>query len=974
MRAPWLLLVVALLAGCATSVPRVEAPAPASGGTVEVQAFSEMDRVRVDVHGARPTGPVEARITSEADGSTLWSGTLDAGNAVETPGAPHSWSVDGLSPDLWEPTSPHLYRLAVDVPTAGGTQRADVRFGFRSFAERDGRLYLNGRPYFLRGLAINPPGRNVPDSLGENRRFIEPYIRYLLAQNINIIRLYETSQEWLDVCDELGMMVFQGNYGTPDGATPRSAPDKTPDEIAAWYRDDVLGPLASHPSVVIYVLSNEQASADIPYLNTNADQIEAYLTRAYRDLRAWDSTRPYIGNAGYGLGRSGDINDIHRYWGWYYNSVLSFYTLRDPDVYRRIDRIQPLTLSENTGNYTGVDGRFNLVSDTKQPDSQLNWTGHAPDREQARRALAYQAFVAGSAIEITRRARAVNPHLSGLMPFTIPFFRWHEITRFEDMGPKPVFDQMATSYQPVLLSWELWTPQVYAGSTVRPVAHVVNDAEDGRDLSDVRLDFEIADAAGAVVATGRQSLGDVPYYQAQSQRLAVALPADLPTGDYTLRGTLAEGERVVSRNQTPLFVAAPSFAGRADGLGRTVRLHDPAGTTGAALRRLGVAFQPAGAVARLDPAADLLVIGADAGDAAPQPDALRSFVAAGGRVLVLRQSAAFDDAWLPAGVRRLTEPLDHPEVFPEGRPYRNAMAVNPERTDHPVFEGLTRDRLFLWSAPTDWDQTSPGYPAVYPVTHGFVLTDNRDLEHAAILADYGHGLQGLALAELFDGDGSVLVSGFDMVSRVGLDPAADRLLTNAIRYQASAEPHHAHPLLDAPIVWGDYESEGGLVTGVTSGLVVHTVPVVPAGLADKYPLRIDDEGYVYAGGEGGWNSKPAVQYVARGRRPFGPYTFTSGGSQQLADDAGPEGEGSFWGRLPAGRTRMVTAVENTTDQPLALDVVVNGQSHPATIPARSTHTVETPLDGTGGAVGVTYRGDRRLVLLSTRFDASTTTP
>ena len=975
-RCSWLLLALPLLAGCAGAGLRSGTPTPVVSGNAEVQAFAEMDRVRVDVHGVTPTGPVEARITSEADGSTLWSGTLDAGNAVETPGAPDSWRVDGLSPDLWEPTSPHLYRLALDVPTADGVQRTDVRFGFRSFAERDGRLYLNGRPYFLRGLAINPPGRTLPDSLEENRRFAESYVRYLLGQNINIIRLSQTSQTWLDVCDELGMMVFQGNYGTPDGATPRSAPDKTPDEIAAWYRDDVLGPLASHPSVVIYVLANEQASVDIPYLNTNADQIEAYLTRAYRDLQTWDSTRPYIGNAGYGLGRSGDLNDIHRYWGWYYNSVLSFYTLRDPDTYRRVDRIQPITLSENTGNYTGVDGRFNLVSDTKQPDSQLNWTGHAPDAEQAERALAYQAFVAGSAIEITRRARAVNPYLAGLMPFTIPFFEWYEITRFEDMGPKPVFDQMGTSYQPVLLSWELWTPQVYAGSTIRPVAHVVNDAEDGRDLSDARLDYEVVGPDGATVLAGRQTVGRVPYYAAQSQRLAVALPAGLPTGDYTLRGTVSDGGEVVSRNETPLFVAEPSFAGRAGGLGRTIRLYDPAGTTADALRRLAVPFEASPLVAGLDPAADLLVIGADAADEAlgAQTDALRSFVAAGGRVLVLRQSGAFDTSWLPARVERLTEPLDHSEVFPEGRPYRDAMAVNPERTGHPVFDGLDRDRVFLWSDPTGWDQTAPGFPAVYPVTHGFMLTDSKDLEHAAILADYGHGLQGVALAELFDGDGSVLLSGFDMVSRVGLDPAADRLLTNAIRYQASAEPHHAHPLLEAPIVWGDYESEGGLVTGVTSGLIVHTVPIVPEGLAERYPIRVDDEGYVYAGGEGGWNSKPAVQYVARGRRPFGPYTFTIGGSQQLADDAGPEGEGSFWGRLPAGRTRMVTTIENTTAQALGLTVVVNGEPHPTTIPAGSTHSVETPLDGAGGTIGVTYRGDRRLVLLDTRFDTSTTTP
>ena len=978
-RFPWILLAIPLLAGCAGSATQggPATPTPVASGSAEVQAFAEMDRVRVDLHGVTPSGPVGARITSEADGSTLWSGTLDASNAVDTPGAPHSWRVDGLAPDLWEPTSPHLYRMAVDVPTAGGTQSTSVRFGFRSFAERGGRLYLNGRPYFLRGLAINPPNRNVPDSLEENRRFIEPYIRYLRGQNINIIRLYQTSQVWLDVCDELGMMVYQGNYGTPDGASSRSAPDKTPEAIAAWYRDEVLGPLASHPSVVIYVLANEQASADIPYLDTNADQIEAYLTRAYRDLQAWDGTRPYIGNAGYGLGRSGDIDDIHRYWGWYYNSFLSFYTLRDPAVWWRADRVQPITLSENTGNYTGVDGRFNLVSDTKQPDSQLNWTGHAPDAEQARRALAYQAFVAKNAIEITRRTRAVNPYLSGLMPFTIPFFHWHDIVQFEDMGPKPVFDQFETSYQPVLLSWELWTPQVYAGSTIRPVAHVVNDAEDGRDLSDVRLDYALVGPDGAVVADGSQAFGDVPYYDAQSQRLAIVLPTGISSGDYMLQGTLSEGERTVSRNETPLFVAEPTFAGRAAGLGRRVRVYDPAGATTEALRHLQVPVEPVVELDRLAPAADLLVIGAEAWDAAlaAQADALRSFVADGGRVLVLRQSPeTFDTSWLPIDVGMLTEPLDHSEVFPEGRPYRNAMAVNPERPGHPIFEGLTRDRLFLWSDPTGWDQTSPGFPAVYPVTEGFVLTDSKGLEHAAILANYGHGLQGVALAELFEGGGSVLLSGFDMVSRVGVDPAADRLLTNAIRYQASAETHHAHPLIERPIVWGDYESEGGLVTGVTSGLVVHTVPIVPEGLVEKYPVRTDDEGYVYAGGEGGWNSKPAVQYVARGRRPFGPYTFTSGGSQRLADGAGPEGEGSFWGRIPAGRPRMVTTVENTADRALPLTVVVNGQSHTTTVPARGTHAVVTPLDGAGGTVGVTYRGDRRLVLLDTRFDSSIPSP
>ena len=54
-----------------------------------------------------------------------------------------------------------------------------------------------------------------------------------------------------------------------------------------------------------------------------------------------------------------------------------------------------------------------------------------------------------------------------------------------------------------------------------------------------------------------------------------------------------------------------------------------------------------------------------------------------------------------------------------------------------------------------------------------------------MLANYDHGLEGIALAELFDGAGSAMVSGFDVVNRSGMDPVADRMLANLVRYMAS---------------------------------------------------------------------------------------------------------------------------------------------------------------------------------------------
>ena len=81
-------------------------------------------------------------------------------------------------------------------------------------------------------------------------------------------------------------------------------------------------------------------------------------------------------------------------------------------------------------------------------------------------------------------------------------------------------------------------------------------------------------------------------------------------------------------------------------------------------------------------------------------------------------------------------------------------------------------------------------------------------------------------------------------------------------------------------------------------------------MASRYPIRVDDEGFVFAGAAGGWNTKPAIQYYGRGRRAFGPYTFTTGGSVDLPSNADARGLGRVWMTVPASRSSMVTTIEN----------------------------------------------------------------
>src|SRR5206468_2304777 len=141
---------------------------------------------------------------------------------------------------------------------------------------KDGHCYLNGKPIFLRGIAINPPGRTVPEKVGESKQFAHDYVKYLRGQNVNLIRLEHDNQDWFDACDELGMMVYQGFYGSPPTgmtkaeeaaavaergleAQDEAVGKKLPRDFAKSMRayQDAFETYVRHPSIVIYILTNE---------------------------------------------------------------------------------------------------------------------------------------------------------------------------------------------------------------------------------------------------------------------------------------------------------------------------------------------------------------------------------------------------------------------------------------------------------------------------------------------------------------------------------------------------------------------------------------------------------------------------------------------------------------------------------------------------------------------------------------------
>ena len=885
------------------------------------------------------------------------------------------FNVAGLKVHAWMPANPALYQLTFTATTAAKKKIEEKkRIGFRFFESKNGHLFLNGKPIFLRGIAINPPGRGVPPEIENSRAFALEYVAYMKSINVNIIRIPD-AEDWYNVCDELGMMTFGGNYSAKvAGGEKVEAQEKLGDETDAgfpsdddrgvnWYKNEKFSLIASHPSLMVYAMTNET-----PFAGKRAELWEKFLSYAFEKLKQWDNTRVYIANAGYGYGKTGDITDLHRYWGWYYSSPFTFLNIRDEAKINPFpSKNQPITFTECVGNYTGPDGRYNLTPSHKNPSSQLSWTGHAAQDLQAQLADDHQAFTFRQATETFRQLRSINPKLSGVFPFTILFYNWNTITQFSDMNPKPVTDQVKISYQPVLLSWECWTPNVNAGTSFTAIAHIINDANDFSDLVNAKLLYQIKDKTDAVVFKDSIQLADIPYYGTGRKELSIALPSSMVTGDYKLSGQVIQGGKMVSQNFYELFVADKNFAVPALAPA-SILLYDKNGATEKSFLSTGIKFTKLSSFENIAPNS-CIVIGENAADknVGSSFAAIKKYMADGGRVLCLRQdSVHFENVnpLLLSPVANHNIDIDDPVYPVSPLSPRNGYYINPERPDHPIFNGIGRENLRVWNDYTNWDETKKGLPAITPVTDGFTFKSGEDVANTAILGNYSYGLQAIALAEQFQQQGSILLCGLDIARRTTIDPVAKKMLLNLVNYTSTHEGHQKYPLITSRIVWGDYETEKGVVTDWYSGFLVNSTPRVPADYLGK-GIVITPEGYQLAGGEkAGFNTRPGIQYVANGRRPFGPYI--AGVGRQPIPEKAKEGIAKFWCTIPTGENNSTSVVWNPGKEPLRITIKVNDLPEVSkTINAGEKRTVEAPVDKTN--VSMTYTGDRRLVILETSF-------
>ncbi len=211
---------------------------------------------------------------------------------------------------LWDGVDdPWLYTAAAELPSGDSVS---ARFGCRKFEiDPQKGFFLNGRSYPLRGGSRHQDCKGVGNALTlqHHKRDME-IIRELGANTLRLAH-YQHAQEFYDLCDEYGMVVWaEIPYITMHMKNGRANTLSQMEELVVQ--------CYNHPSIAVWGLSNEITAASA----VNEELLENH--RALNDLcHKLDATRPttmanvFMLDIDSPILEIPDVNSYNLYFGWY---------------------------------------------------------------------------------------------------------------------------------------------------------------------------------------------------------------------------------------------------------------------------------------------------------------------------------------------------------------------------------------------------------------------------------------------------------------------------------------------------------------------------------------------------------------------------------------------------------------------------------------------------------------------------------
>ena len=693
-----------------------------------------------------------------------------------------------VQPKLWTPADPNLYRLDVTLTSASGDvlDRWTRNVGFRTFEVRGNKFFLNGKPYWLRGANQLPYGKNSWDPVLPRK-----LIQLMHDGNQRVTRTHATpwNEEWLDAADEIGLGV------SVEGIRPWALAGKIgatpPDMFAHWLmeNEDVVKRGRNHPSILLWTIGNEMLLRD----DKNLEKWKQ-LSEVVKQTRRLDPFRPVVADSTYKREADfyngtlkpnniddGDVDDIHRYRGWYSDSPFVIDTNAD---IKDLTPNRPLIGQEMSTGYPDLDTGLPVLRYTRDLVTPQAWVGQdAYPGSDPEVFLEHNRAVTKRWAEQLRFQRA--DRTAGFMLFSNEcwFAQSYDARR---AAPYPVYEAMREAWSPVGIALETARRRFYAGEEIETAAFITNDDEGFRDLRALTLRAAFVDerTKKEIAETDVGKIEHLPYYATIRQPVRIRVPetqAARLSMRLVLRLTDSKGE--VSRTLERVEIFA-----------KPVQPTAPTANSRAATLSLGKELRQFIDEARLfqQVAANL----------PPNTEASRS-------VLLIGAGAALKDLGPSGGVRELVERGATAILFSPGKDvvdlFPNDVSevknVTGEYADYApsagtkLTAGLRAMDIKWWGRKDDWrvfvassrHRLKPNGAArelirFIPV-HGYIPAERVPEQYLTVLFEIPVGL------------GRVWVCDLDLEESVAVDPAARLLAINLLRAAADVSSTKTLPVV-----------------------------------------------------------------------------------------------------------------------------------------------------------------------------------
>ncbi|MCE9612842.1 MAG: hypothetical protein K8T26_01110 [Lentisphaerae bacterium] len=499
----------------------------------------------------------------------------------------------------WSCDDPFLYRAVATL----GTDRLAARFGMREFTIRGGAFVLNGRRITLKGFlhqGLYPRTLIFPADRAMGRR----ELALIKARGFNFIRAHLRAPDpwWLDLCDELGLLV-EAEPGIGWICNSAETERRCWTEIEALLRHD-----RNHPSIVFWCLLNEAYH----FLGFTMPEIKAMTARLAAAGRKLDDTRLLMDTSGGGGNGSADggalvwLPHVARRAAMTDDHPYCELPLQDASIvkYRTMGRRGvPLLISEFGAPLAPPDYRKVLAAYSPAErrrgleDYVLYRDFWASLQAGFRRAGLKRAFgspdafiaaidrVRADEMRLVVAAQRCNPALVGTT-----FCQFADASG-EEFGatdffrrPKQILQGLTDAIQTPLIAPEILPRVQIAGQRSRVRLTLVNENQLGAAY---RFDADIFTAAGRRVR--RLASGTVRATRHVQTLLVRAIAPELKPGAYVLRATLTAGTarqpfRSAAVAFTVLAAPAPTL--------RATSVWDPDGAIAPFFARHGVACIP----------------------------------------------------------------------------------------------------------------------------------------------------------------------------------------------------------------------------------------------------------------------------------------------------------------------------------------------------------------------------------------------